>query len=179
MGHPRNAPVGEYLPFRVNATASSPVAVGALVNTTSATTITAGTGVVVTPASMANIAVGMQLNVANGSGTAETVQVLSVNQTAGTFTANFANNHSGAYTIISLKGSYLGSIVINQIGSGVSITLYNGHPSLLPAAGTPFAVITPAVGVPYDYHCLCNRGLFYTLTGTPGDYTITYLDAIA
>lgn len=71
----------------------------ALVATTSSTTITAST-MAVTPASMANIFVGTQLNFSGGTGTAEIVTVLSV--TATTFTATFANSHSGAYNIASV-----------------------------------------------------------------------------
>lgn len=69
-----------------------------LVNTTAPTTITAST-MAVTPASMANIQPGTQLVLSAGTGATETVTVLSV--TATTFTATFANGHSGAYTIVS------------------------------------------------------------------------------
>lgn len=178
MAHARYAPVSEHLPLHVTATGTT-VAVGALVNTTSATTITGGgASQAITPASMSNITVGMWLNIANGSGgAAENVQVTAVNQSAGTFTAVFANAHSGAYTIISLRGTFLGKLVVNQPGTGVTITLYNGHPSTSPAAGAPIAVLTGlAAGQVFTYDCLCNRGLFYTLAGTAGDYTITSLD---
>lgn len=69
-----------------------------LVNTTSATTVVAST-MAVTPASMANIAVGIQLVFSGGTGATETVTVQSVTST--TFTATFANGHSGAYAIAS------------------------------------------------------------------------------
>lgn len=69
-----------------------------LVNTTSSTTVVAST-MAVTPASMANIFVGTQLIFSGGTGATETVTVLSV--TATTFTATFANGHSGAYAITS------------------------------------------------------------------------------
>lgn len=69
-----------------------------LVNTTAPTTVVAGSQVV-TPASMANIVVGSQLVFAGGVGATETVTVTAV--TATTFTATFANGHSGGYTITS------------------------------------------------------------------------------
>jgi hypothetical protein len=69
-----------------------------LVNTTSSTTVVAST-MAVTPASMANIFVGTQLIFSGGTGATETVTVQSV--TATTFTATFANGHSGAYAITS------------------------------------------------------------------------------
>jgi hypothetical protein len=70
-----------------------------LVNTTSATAITAGNGVSVTPASMANILPGALLVISGGTGTTETVSVLSVTPTS--FVANFSSDHSGSYTITS------------------------------------------------------------------------------
>lgn len=176
MAHGRTSVVGDYLPLHITSLATSATAVGASVNTTSATTIVAGLNTV-TPASMANLVEGQWLNFANGTGAAENVQIFNINTVAGTFQANFANGHSGAYTIISLRGTYLGKLVINQAGTGVTITLYNGHPSTSPA-GTPIAVLTGfSIGQSYDFNCSLQRGLFYTVAGTtPGDYTITYLD---
>ena len=174
MSHPRYAPVGEYAPFHLIATATTKE-IGALVNTASVTTITAGNNVIVTPTTMANIFAGMRLNIANGTGTAEDILVKSITGT--TFTADFLNSHSGAYTVISLKGSYLGKVIVNAPGTSAILTLYNGHPSTLPVAGAAFAIVPLALGAPAGFDCWCNRGLFYTLSGTPGDYTLTYLDS--
>lgn len=153
------------------------VPVGLCVSTTSATTITAGSNVVVTPANMANIQVGMTLNFANGTGTAEDVKVKSV--TATTFTADFVNNHSGAYTILSRRGTFLGKLIVNAPGTGVTMTLYNGHTSMLPDPGSAIAVVTPTAGSTLVFDCACDKGLFYTVAGTVGDYTITFLDQAA
>lgn len=70
-----------------------------LVNTTSATTVTGAGTATITPASMANISLNSRLVFSGGTGATETVVVSAVNFTGGTFTATFANNHSGAYTI--------------------------------------------------------------------------------
>lgn len=177
MPHNRMSPIGDYKPLHLTATAANPTAVGAQVNTTSATTIVAGTNVVVTPASMNNIQPGLILNFANGTGAAEDVRVKTVNPGAGTFTADFVNGHSGAYTIISRRGTYLGPIAVGAVGTGVTITLYNGHPSLLPDAGQVIAVITPAAPG-HTFACYCDKGLFYTLAGTPGDYSLHYADSV-
>jgi hypothetical protein len=178
------SPIGEYTPLHLNALTSGSAFVGAgqAVNTTSATTITAGAGVVVTPASMSGIVVGKLLNIAGGTGTAENVRVSAVNLSAGTFSADFANNHSGAYSIVSRSPTYLGRLLINQPGSGVTITLRNGAPGLsdLPASAGVFAVIQPsAAGQVFEFACVCDHGLFYTvLSGTAGDYTLTYIDGV-
>src|SRR5579859_6451209 len=169
--HVRYSPIGEYQPLHITATGTL-VPVGKTVNTT-ASAVLSGSGVTVTPASMSNITVGMSLNFANGTGTAENVTVLST--TATTFTANFVNGHSGSYNITSLSGTFLGSIVVGAAGTGVAITLYNGSPNTLPSAGTAFAVITPTAGT-YTFNCTLDKGLFYTLTCTAGDYTLMYLD---
>lgn len=75
---------------------SAPLATVTYATTSSSTTISAGTATV-TPASMASIYVGSQLNFSGGTGSSETVVVTAVTST--TFTATFANGHSGGYTI--------------------------------------------------------------------------------
>lgn len=61
-------------------------------------------------------------------------------------------------------GTFLGSVVINKAGTGDTIVLANGT--------TVFANITPVAGATYIYDNKCNGGLFVTITGTAGDYTI-------
>ena len=166
----------QYRPLHITATGTG-VPVGSNVATTAPTTITAGADRVVTPASMANITVGRYLNFAGGTGTAEDVVVKTV--TATTFTADFVNGHSGAYTISSQRTVDLGNFVVNDPGTTVTVTLYDGHPSAFPA-GTAIAVIKPVAGdLGREYEVRCNRGLFYTLSGTPGDYTLSYHDRSA
>jgi len=170
--HSRYATVGEYLPLHITATGTL-VPVGRCVNTT-ASAITAGSNVVVTPASMNGITPGVTLNIANGTGTAEDVVVKIITST--TFTADFANNHSGSYNIMSRRqGTFVGRFVVNKAGTTDVITLYNGNPNLSSNAGSAIAVISAAYGT-LAYECAWDAGLFYTVTGTPGDYTLMYLD---
>ena len=75
---------------------SAPLATVTYATTTSSTTVVAGVNTV-TPASMASIYVGSRLQFSGGTGATEVVLVTAV--TATTFTANFVNGHSGAYTI--------------------------------------------------------------------------------
>lgn len=174
--HGRVTTLSEYVPLRIN-TAGTLVPVGLCVSTTSGTSISAGSNVVVTPLSMAGISVGRTLNIANGVGTAEDVIVKSATST--TFTADFLYRHIGAYTIISRRGVYLGGIVVNDPGSNSLLALYNGHPSVAPDAGNVFAVFNPA-NPSGAYGCLCDKGLFYSLTvfsgGTVPDLTLMYID---
>lgn len=166
----------EYRPQHITATGTA-VPVGNNVSTTSGTTIVAGSNVVVTPVSMVNIVAGRILNFAGGTGTAEDVLVKSVAAT--TFTADFVNGHSGGYTISSQRVVDFGEFVVNDPGTSVTVTLYDGHPSASPA-GAAFAVIKPAAtDNTRIYKARCNRGLFYTLSGTPGDYTVTFHDRSA
>lgn len=175
--HQRHACIGEYTPLHITATATL-APVGTCVSTTGTTSVTAGSNVTITPTSIANIVPQMILNIANGTGTAEDVVVKSVNPTAGTFVADLQNSHSGAYTIISRRASYIGNLVVNQVGSGVTITLYNGHPSMVPDAGTAIAAIVPSAVGTIEFECRCSKGLFYTVAGTVGDYTLMYLDEV-
>src|SRR5256885_13768992 len=111
----------QYRPLHITATGTG-VPVGNNVATTAPTTITAGADRVVTPASMANITVGRWLNFAGGTGTAEDVVVQTV--TATTFTADFVNGHSGAYTISSQRTADPGHFVVNAPDTPVTAPLY-------------------------------------------------------
>lgn len=168
--HAPVAPIGQYQPLHVTATGTA-VAVGAAVDTTSGTTISAGSQTV-TPVSMTGIVLGKYLTFSGGVGAAEVAQVTAVTPT--TFTATFANGHSGAYHITSLSGTFLGTVVINKVGTTDTITLYNGSPNA--PITSIIAIITPAAGASYAFNCACDKGLYYTVAGTPGDYTITYID---
>ncbi len=167
----------QYRPFHITSTTTAPVAIGNNVATTSATTITAGSNVVVTPASMQNITVGRYLNFNGGTGSPEDVQVTAVTST--TFTANFVNNHSGAYVISSQRTVDLGDVVINDPGTSMVVTLYDGNPNSW-VGGTVIGVIKPATGEDTKIHKgRCNFGLFYICSGTPGDVTVWYHDRTA
>lgn len=90
-----------------------------------------------------------------------------------------ASNTSGQYHLISLTGTSLGAVLINTVGTSDQITLYNGSPNANAYSskiGNAIAVIKPTAGAPLAYNVSCDYGLFYTVSGTAGDYTITYLD---
>ncbi len=135
----------------------------------------------VTPASITNILQGMILNFSAGTGAAEDVVVNTVNYVGGTFTANFVNGHSGAYKIVSMRAQYLGSMVVNAVGSITGVTIYNGSP-LLYNGGTGTGVIiaqlsaAPSLTTPYIYNCYCSRGVFVTTAGTGGSLTFMAVD---
>jgi hypothetical protein len=169
----------QYRPFHINATQATAAAIGNNVATTSSTTITAGSNVVVTPASMNNIVAGRYLNFSGGTGTFEDVLVKSVDTGAGTFTADFVNNHSGGYTISSQRTVDLGDIEIGDPGTSMVVTLYDGNPNATPA-GTAIGVIKPAAGNDNKFFKgRINRGLFYACSGTLGDITVMYHDRSA
>lgn len=177
--HAPTAPVAEYQPYHIGAAIANATPVGQLVNTTASTAITGGQSNTVAPASMAGITQGLLLVVYGGAGTAEEVVVTSV--TATTFTATFANSHSGTYNITSKKGVDLGPAIFNQLGTGMTLTLYNGNPDaalLTQFANAPgygvIAVITPA-SAPFPFGVACDYGLYVKYTGTTaGDVTLHY-----
>lgn len=162
--------------FHITA-AAGPLPIGKFQAVTTATTATAGGGAVtvVTPASMTNIKQGDWLEIWGGTGTTERVQVTAT--TATTFSAAFANAHSGTYNISTLHKVYVGRVIINKVGTTDTITLYDGNPNWVTTPGTAFAIITPVAGANYVYDAECFFGLYYTVAGTAGDYTVTYLDA--
>lgn len=172
-----SSPIGDYSFSHI--AIGTAVATGVPVGILSATTATgsASTGVqTLTPVSMANIKPGTWLNVA-GTGTAETVQVLSTSAT--TFTADFKFAHNGSVNLSTAnQTTYLGPIVVNTTETIATYTLYNGHPSANPA-GQPIAVLTkPTLGANLPFSGKCDQGLYYTISGgtTTGSLTIHYLD---
>lgn len=172
--HNRRAPVYEYLPLRINTAAASATPVGKQVNTTSTTAVAAPGSVVITPASMANITVvGMVLQIFGGTGTAEEVVVTALSST--TFTATFANTHSGTYNICSVKGTFLHGVTTGVVGTTSTLTLYNGNPNATPA-GVQFATVDTTTKGTVFYDVVLDQGLWYTASATPGDNTVTYLD---
>ena len=178
LRHERRAPVGEYWPLHITA-AGVLVPVGRLVNTTSSATINPGTQTIVV-ASLTNIVPQMQLLfIGGGSGVSEVVQVTGINRTATSITATFAAPHNGAYSILSLYGTFLGPVVVNNAGTtGCSLQLWNGSPQMTPA-GTMIANIPLSASLNnYPYAAALDQGLFYTLvigSGTP-DITLHFLD---
>lgn len=176
--HNRRAPIYEYIPLHVTSTGTV-VPVGKLVGTTATTSVAAPGSVAITPASMANITIGMILNISHGTGTAEDVVVSAITST--TFTATFANTHSGTYNICSYKGTFLKGITVNKTGTSDIFTLYNGNPNAYyagttTAVGTPFALFNVAAVGHVEFPGVLDNGLFYTLAGTAGDYTFWYAD---
>lgn len=176
--HVRHAPVYEYVPFYVTGAATT-APVGNQVATTSSTAVAAPGSVTITPGSMANIYVNMLLNISGGTGTAEDVVVSAVTST--TFTATFANTHSGTYNITSYKATFIRGITINQVGTTPEIILYKGNPNAKypgtsTTIGVAFADLKPtAVGF-IDYPGVIDGGLYYTSSGTGINMTIWYAD---
>jgi hypothetical protein len=171
--YPRRAIVPEYKALHITSTGTA-VPVGRCVSTTSAAALTAGSNVTVTPASMVNIMAGMYLNFTDGTHN-ENAQVLTVS--ASSFTVNLQNSYAGGVQIISRTGTSFGGLIINNPGTGVTFTFYDGHPSLAPDAGQIIAVLAISSSTPDKFYGLtCDKGLFYTASGTMGDFTLRYLD---
>jgi hypothetical protein len=171
---------GQYQPWHVtNAATAAPV--GGCVETTSATTISVGSNVVTPTTAQPQIVKGMRLLIIGGVGTLEIVQPTFVASDGSTFTAVFANTHSGAYHIISLCGTFVGPLIVNKVGTGETLTFYNGSPNATAYnanIGKVVAVITPNANKDNAFQAAFDYGLFYTLAGTPGDYTIQYIDMV-
>ena len=183
--HVRYAPVGEHQPLHINALGTV-VAVGHAVGTSAAgVNISPGQTVTVTPSGgsgMNGIVPNMQLSI-SGAGPGQPEDVIIISTVPGTsFTATFQQSHVGTIQISGHRGTFLGRLIVNQPGTGITITLYNGNPNNTNAQagyqGQPIAVISGlAAGQVYIFDCTCDAGLFYTVAGTTaGDYTLTYLD---
>jgi hypothetical protein len=67
-------------------------------------------------------------------------------------------------------GTLLGWVVVNT-GGAFTLTLYDG---LADDAPTLAVMRQPPTGACFSFHCAIERGLTYTLEGTPGSVTIVY-----
>jgi hypothetical protein len=173
-----------YKPYHASATATK-AAAGMLFDGTSNTTIAGAGSASFTLHTRLDgdpgwITVGSKLIIDVGA-SAEIVTVTAVWGPSGaldsaanpfTITATFANAHSSGFAVRCTRGTRLGGVYFGALGTGCTLTLFNGHPD---AGGATIAVITPASNpfletgsAPIDL----DFGLFYTYAGTPGDVTI-------
>lgn len=184
--HTPTASYGQYLPGHISGTGTS-VGIGACMDDTSATTIAPGSvqvtlngnGAASAAANAAKLSIGQRLIIAGGTGTAEIVTITAIDQPNGKFTATFANAHSAAYHIMTRRGTFVGPLIVNKVGTGETLTIYNGSPNATAFdanIGKVVAVITPNANKDQNFQLALDYGLFYTLGGTPGDYTFQYAD---
>lgn len=177
MGLIHSSPVGTYKFFPITGVLTT-AAVGNNAATTATTAIAGGgASTTVTPAAMKNLNVGDWINVFGGTGTAEYVQINAV--TATTFSAVFANAHSGTYNIVTRRGIYVGSLLVGDPGTTVVVTIYNGFPGSTPDTGEQVVLTAkPTVAGYIPFNGDFDRGLFVTVAGTVGSLAISYIDAI-
>lgn len=69
-------------------------------------------------------------------------------------------------------GTFLGSVIVNT-GGTFSLTLCNGSG---PTAPVIAAITNPLTGAVFPFDCFVDQGLTCTMTGMPGDVTVTFMD---
>ncbi|HEY7126500.1 MAG TPA: Clp protease N-terminal domain-containing protein [Ktedonobacterales bacterium] len=70
------------------------------------------------------------------------------------------------------QGCVLGQIIVGTSGN-FTLTLYNGMEEDAPIISI---IHRPPSGATFPFHCLVERGLAYSLEGTPGSVTIFYAE---
>lgn len=187
--YPVRSQVGEYTPLHLAAGLTTPFLSGVgkciAISQTLGSTINLGVNTVAV-SSVKGMYQGQVLNFVQSGGTpAEDVRVLQIDPVAKTFTALFVNSYTSGVSvnITSRNGSYCGALLINQPGTGISITLSNGHPNLAPTPTDPrfgiFAVVQPTAVGELWYQAECDFGLFVQVMGTTvGDYSLMHRDQV-
>ncbi|HEX6800534.1 MAG TPA: hypothetical protein VF116_22675 [Ktedonobacterales bacterium] len=106
----------------------------------------------------------------------EVAPITAVNIPAGQITATFAKTHAANFAVRVSHGTFLNGIAIPQIGTAMTLSLYNGHPSA-PGAAPFFTWVTAAGAVPpHLFAGVCDRGLYAVYAGTtPGFVSLTAL----
>jgi hypothetical protein len=179
---------GGYRALRVNAATTAPQGASALIGCSTSTAVGAPGSATLTVTANAGftlegLRVGMLLYIGDGTGTAEVVRVTAFTytnaaHTTGTITAVFANTHSGTNNLWSLTGGDLGTVIVSVPGTGMTLTLYDGHPNIAggSGAGKVIGTLFTATGAGQFQHSAATVwGVFYAYTGTtPGDLTLHY-----
>lgn len=81
--------------------------------------------------------------------------------------AGYAHITTSTTTVITTSLAHLKSVIVNNAGTGWTITLKDGTATV--------AVLGEVAGGNYDYDAECTNGLsVVTASGTPGDITVTY-----
>jgi hypothetical protein len=174
------APVPTYRAYHFSAATTQAAALGMLLDATATVVSAPGSATVtltILDGDLGAVQPGIDLLICDTGASCEAAPITSINPAAKQLTATFANTHSNGFACRVSRGSYLGGLTFNTAGSGMTLTLYNGHPN---NGGHPFAaIIPPAAAMPFALACACDQGLFATYAGgTPGDLTILALPSL-
>lgn len=100
----------------------------------------------------------------------ESVAVTAINVPALQFTAVFTKTHAASFAVRLTHGTFVGTLAIPQIGTAMTLSLYDGHPNR--SGNAPFyqwvtaAGAQPAQMLAYA----CKKGLYAVYSGTTAGF---------
>lgn len=172
------APLGPHKAYPLTAKSASEVAIGALLDATGTAVGAPGSATVtltLVDGDWGALTVGDYLDCDTG-GSYEQVQVTAVNIPAKQVTATFANTHSASFTVRLTHGAFLGVVAIPQVGTAMTLDIWDGHPNRS-GARKIFEWLTATGVLPgTPFNCVCDKGLYCVFNGTTAGWvTLTAL----
>lgn len=160
--------MGIYRPYPLSAASAAEKALGMSLDATGTAVGATGSAPVtltVVDGDIGQLRVGDLLDCDTGANY-ESVAVTSVNIPALQVTATFTKTHAASFPVRLTHGTFVGTLAIPQVGTTMTLALYDGHPNR--SGNAPFyqwvtaAGAQPAQALGYA----CKRGLYAVYSGS-------------
>lgn len=172
------APLGPHKAYPLSAASANEQAIGALLDATATAVGAAGSATItltLVEGDIGAIRVGEYLDCDTGA-SYERVQVSAVDIPAKQVTATFANTHSAGFAVRLTHGAFVGVVAVPQVGTGVTLSLYDGHPNRAGSRLIYQWVTASGVLPALPLNGVCDQGLYVVYNGTTAGFvTITAL----
>ena len=160
--------VGPGKSYPLSAASAAEKAIGMTLDATATTVAAPGSATVtltITDGDLGGVNAGDYLYCDTGA-KYEAATITAVNIPAKQITATFALTHAANFAVRVSHGTFMGALAIPQVGTAMTLSLYNGHPSASGAA--PFFQWVTAAGAvpPSAFMGTCDRGLFAIYSGS-------------
>lgn len=160
--------VGPGKPYPLNTASAAERAIGMTLDATATAVGATGSATVtltILDGDLGGVTAG-DLLICDTGGSYEVASITAVNIPALQVTATFAHTHSANFAVRVTHGTFLTALAIPQVGTAMTLSLYNGHPSA-PGAAPFFQWLTASGAVPpHLFAGTCDRGLFAVYSGS-------------
>ncbi len=164
--------MGIYRPYPLSAASAAEKALGMSLDATGTAVGATGSATVtltIVDGDIGQLRIGDLLDCDTGANY-ESVAVTGVNIPASQFTAVFTKTHAASFAVRLTHGTFVGTLAIPQVGTAMTLSIYDGHPSRAGAA--PFFQWVTASGVvpPSDLKYACKKGLYVIYSGSAAGF---------
>lgn len=164
--------MGIYRPYPLSAASASEKALGMSLDATGTAVGATGSATVtltIVDGDIGQLRVGDLLDCDTGANY-ESVTVTAVNIPASQFTAVFGKTHAASFAVRLTHGTFVGTLAIPQVGTGMTLALWDGHPSRTGSVLFFQWVTASGVQPPAPLSYSCKRGLYCVYAGTTAGF---------